>query len=197
MNVPEAMPLALAKSTAPEVVTSPALSLTALPGDGGIRTRKVAILAADGVHGASIVAVRAALTAAGAVACIVAPRLGPVRTTDGESVEATGTLENSPPVLFDSLVLPDGSDGVGLLAGYGQTLEFVTNQYRHGKTILAVGASKAILDEAGISTQLPSGGPDPGVLLSSVEAIDKGTAAFIAAAGKHRHPARETDPPRI
>ena len=33
----------------PEVVTSPALSLTALPGDGGIRTRKVAILAADGV----------------------------------------------------------------------------------------------------------------------------------------------------
>ena len=197
MNVPEAMPLALAKSTAPEVVMSPALSLTALPGDGGIRTRKVAILAADGVHGASIVAVQAALTAAGAVACIIAPRLGPVRTADGESVEATGTLENSPPELFDSLVLPDGSDGVGLLAGYGQTLEFVTNQYRHGKTILAIGASKAILDEAGISTQLPSGGPDPGVLLSSVEAIDKGTTAFIAAAGKHRHPARETDPPRI
>lgn len=197
MNVPEAMPLALAKSTAPEVVMSPALSLTALPGDGGIRTRKVAILAADGVHGASIVAVQATLTAAGAVTCIVAPRLGPVRTADGESVEATGTLENSPPVLFDSLVLPDGSDGVGLLAGYGQTLEFVTNQYRHGKTILAIGASKAILDEAGISTQLPSGGPDPGVLLSSVEAIDKGTTAFIAAAGKHRHPARETDPPRI
>ena len=197
MNVPEAMPLALAKSTAPEVVMSPALSLTALPGDGGIRTRKVAILAADGVHGASIVAVQAALTAAGAVACIIAPRLGPVRTADGESVEATGTLENSPPVLFDSLVLPDGSDGVGLLAGYGQTLEFVTNQYRHGKTILAIGASGAILDEAGISIQLPSGSPDPGVLLSSVEAIDKGTTAFIAAAGKHRHPARETDPPRI
>ena len=197
VKVPKAMPKALAKSMPPEVLKSPALSLTALPGDGGIRTRKVAILVADGVHGASIAAVQAALTAAGAVACIVAPRLGPVKTADGEAVEATGTLENSPPVLFDSLVLPDGCDGVGLLAGYGQTLEFVSNQYRHGKTILAIGASKLILDKAGIATELPSGDPDPGVLLASVEALDNSAAAFIAAAGRHRHPARETDPPRI
>ncbi|HRQ59384.1 MAG TPA: catalase [Azoarcus taiwanensis] len=197
VKVPEAMPRALAKSTPPEVVKSPALSLTARPGDGGIRTRKVAILVADGVHGASVGAVQAALTAAGAVACVVAPRPGPVKTTDGASVEATGTLENSPPVLFDALVLPDGGDGVTLLAGYGQTLEFVTNQYRHGKTILALGASKALLDKAGIATTLGSGKPDPGVLLASVDALDDGTAAFIAAAGKHRHPARDTDPPRI
>jgi catalase len=48
MKVPKAMPRALAKSMAPEVTQSPALSLTARPGDGGIRTRKVAILVADG-----------------------------------------------------------------------------------------------------------------------------------------------------
>ena len=197
VKVPEAMPKALAKSVPPEVTKSPALSLTALPGDGGIRTRKVAILVADGVHGASIVAVQTALTAVGAVACIVAPRLGPVKTADGESVEGTGTLENSPPVLFDALVLPDGGDGVTLLAGYGQTLEFVTNQYRHGKTILALGASKALLDKAGIATTLASGRPDPGILLADVDTLDDGAEAFIAAAGKHRHPARETDPPRI
>jgi catalase len=197
MEVPEAMPKALAKCIPPEVAKSPALSLTALPGDGSIRSRKVAILVADGVHGASVVAARAALTAAGAVACIVAPRLGPVNTADGESVEATATLENSPPVLFDALVLPDGSDGVKLLAGYGQTLEFVTNQYRHGKTILAIGAAQALLDEAGIASTLVSGKPDPGILLAGADTIDDGVAAFIAAVGKHRHPARETDPPQI
>jgi catalase len=65
-----------------------------------------------------------------------------LKTADGRSVEATGTLENSPPVLFDALVLPDGGDGVTLLAGYGQTREFVTNHYRHGKTILALGRLK-------------------------------------------------------
>jgi catalase len=197
VKVPKAMPKALAKFTAPEVLKSPALSLTALPGDGGIRSRKVAILVADGVHGASIVAVQEALTAAGAVACIVAPRLGPVNTADGESLAATATLENSAPVLFDALVLPDGGDGVKNLAGYGQTLEFVTNQYRHGKTILAIGAAKALLDKAGIANTLASGKPDPGILLAGGDTLGDGAAAFIAAVGKHRHPARETDPPEI
>jgi len=197
MELPEAMPKASAKSTPPEVVKSPALSLTALPGDGGIRTRKIAILVADGVHGASVVAVQAALSAAGAVACIVAPRLGPVKTADGESVEATGSLENSPPVLFDALVLPDGSDGVALLAGFGQTQEFVTNQYRHGKTILALGTAKTLLDKAGIANTLASGKPDSGIVLANVDTLDDGTAAFIAAAGKHRHPERDMDPPPV
>ncbi len=197
MKVPEAMPKALAKSIPPEVTQSPALSLMARPGDGGIRTRKVAILAADGVHGASIMAIQEALTSAGAVACIVAPRLGAVSTADGEALEASATLENSPPVLFDALVLPDGSDGVGVLARYGQTQEFVTNQYRHGKTILALGASNTLLDQAGIPTTLASGKPDPGILLAGADTLEDGAAAFIAAVGKHRHPERETNPPQI
>jgi hypothetical protein len=44
--------------------------------------------------------------------------------------------------------------------------------------------SKPILDKAGIAATLPSGDPDPGVLLASVEALDNSAAAFIAAAGK-------------
>jgi catalase len=197
MKVPAAMPTALAKSVRPEVTKSPALSLTARPGDGGIRSRKVAILVADGVDGASIMDVQTALTAAGAVVCLIAPRLGAVATADGTPMEATATLENSAPVLFDALVLPDGDDGVTLLAGYGQTQEFVTNQYRHGKTLLALGASKTLLDTAGIATTLASGEPDPGIVLASADTLGDGAAAFIAAVGKHRHPERETDPPRI
>ncbi|MBS2780717.1 catalase [Aeromonas salmonicida] len=193
MDVPEAMPKALAQSVPPEVFKSPALSLTALPGEGGIRTRKVAILIADGVHGASIVTLQTALVAAGAVVCLIAPHLGSVETADGDLLVAMGTLENSPPVLFDALVLPDGSKGVTRLAGYGQAQEFVITQYRHGKTILALGASNALLDKAGI----PSTQPDTGILQASVDTLADGTAAFIAALGKHRHPVRETNPPRL
>jgi catalase len=141
--------------------------------------------------------VQTALTAAGAVVCLIAPRLGAVATADGTPMEATATLENSAPVLFDALVLPDGDDGVTLLAGYGQTQEFVTNQYRHGKTLLALGASKTLLDTAGIATTLALGEPDPGIVLASADTLGDGAAAFIAAVGKHRHPERETDPPRI
>ncbi|MFC7418437.1 catalase [Iodobacter arcticus] len=196
VSLPENMPKALAIT--PEVTISPALSLTALPGAGDIRTRKVAILVADGVDGASVMSIQAALTAEGAVACMIAPRLGAVQTADGTLLLATATLENSPSVLFDALVLPDGAKGVALLARYGQTLEFVTNQYRHGKTILALGASKALLEKAGITITLPSGETDPGILqTASVDALDESVSAFFVAVGKHRHPARELDPPLI
>ena len=197
IKVPKAMPRALKKSVIPEVENSPVLSLMARPGDGGIRTRKIAILIASGVDGASIMGMQEALIEAGAVCCLIAPHLGPVETADGEMLQATGTLENSPPVLFDALVLPDGKDGVDLLAEYGQTLEFVTNQYRHGKTILAFGASRALIEEAGIAESLPSGEPDPGILLGVIDNLWESAAGFIAAVGKHRHPERETDPPRI
>ena len=197
MAVPAALPRALATPAEPEVTASTALSLTALPGDGGIRTRKVALLAATGVHGASLRAARAALQAAGAVCVVIAPRLGGVDTADGEALDATASFENSPPVLFDAVLLPDGQAGVTSLLSHAQAIDFVAQQYRHGKTLLALGASKALLDRAGVEAFLASGDPDPGVLMTEVDQAEAGHAAFITAIGKHRHPARETDPPQV
>ena len=197
MAVPAALLRALEVPNTPEVTASAALSLTALPGNGGIRTRKVAVLAAPGVHGASLRTVQAALHAAGAVTVVIAPRLGAIQTCDGEALEATASFENSPPVLFDAVLLPDGQAGVTSLLGLAQATDFVAQQYRHGKTLLALGVSKALLDQAGVSAYLASGDPDPGVLLAEVEEAEAAQEAFIAAIGKHRHPARETDPPQV
>ncbi len=71
MAVPAAMPRALAKVPKPEVRQSPALSLLARPGDGGIRTRKIALLVADGIDGEALAKVQAELLAAGAVPRLV------------------------------------------------------------------------------------------------------------------------------
>ena len=198
MDMPDPLPKALKRPTTPEITVSPALSLTALPGEAGIRTRKVAILAADGVDGASIAAVQAALFEAGAVPMVIAPRIGPVKTADRKPLDAGGSLENSPPVVFDALVLPDGEAGVALLARHGQTAEFITNQYRHGKTILALGAGGTLLDKCGVSNTLPSGAEDPGIVRWADSAdVDQAADAFIDAVARHRHPERETDPPLI
>ena len=191
MAVPEAMPKVLAQPATPEVTTSAALSLTALPGDGGIRTRSVAILVADGVDGPSITAVQAALRAAGATVHLIAARLGPVKTANGKPFDASGTLENSAPVLFDGLVLPDGDSGVKLLGSHVEVMDFISNQYRHGKTILALGASKLLLDRAGIEATLAGGQADPGILMAAAGQVDHAVAGFIAALGQHRHPERE------
>jgi catalase len=197
MDVPPALPKALDTQVEPEVTVSPALSLLARPGDGGIRTRKIAILIADGVEAESIAQVQQALLDAGAVPSLLAPRLGTVTSADGTALEPAATLENSPPVLFDALVLPDGDKAVQALAGVGQTNEFVVNQYRHCKTILAFGASLALLDAAGVSSQLQSGDEDPGVIVASAASAANAVGAFITAVGQHRHTSRDSDPPLV
>ena len=195
-ELPEPLPRVLENPAKPEVTSSPALSLTALPGETGVRTRKVAILVADGVEGTAIVSLFDALTEAGAVPHFVGPRLGSFTTAHDEMIDADLSMENAPMVLFDALVLPDGEDGVEALAADGHTTEFVTNAYRHCKTILAYGASRTLLDRAGISLTVHASDPGAGVLL--VESTDgDSVGAFMEALAKHRHLERESDPPKV
>jgi len=196
IDLPQAMPRAIKRTPKPEIKVSKALSLLALPGNGGIATRKIAVLIANGIESESVSAVMDALTEAGAVPKLLGSRLGTVTSEDGETFEVDATLENSPSVLFDALVLPDGMEAVENLARDGHTLEFLKDQYRHCKTILALGASSMLLEKLGIRPDLPTGTVDPGLLIeSSSDALDP--QVFIAAVGKHRHAARDTDPPLI
>jgi catalase len=187
--VPEPMPRAVEDSPDPEISESKALSLYALPGDGGIATRRIALLIADGIESESVAAVLATLADAGAVARLLGVRLGTVRGVDGEEFEVDATLENSPSVLFDAVVLPDGDEALRALAAAGQTAEFIKDQYRHGKTILALGTSANLLDGLGIGAELPNGERDPGLLFDAKR--------FAAAVARHRHPERDCDPPRV
>ncbi|MDQ3206273.1 MAG: catalase [Pseudomonadota bacterium] len=194
--MPKAMPRAIAKPPKPEVSESPTLSMFARPGDGGIRSRKIALLIADGMAGASIAALRDALLEAGAMPRLIGSRLGSYTAASGEVFEADASMETEPSVLFDALVLPDGDDAVKALSLNGQCPEYIQNQYRHCKTILALGASQSLLEAAGASPVLLDGKPDPGVLIA--EADHGGIAQkFIAAVAMHRHWARESDPPVV
>jgi catalase len=197
LGLPQVMPRAIESPPPAEVLASPALSLMALPGDGGIATRRIAILIANGIEGTSITELTDALAEAGAMPRLLGSRLGLITSGDGDTYEVDATMENSPSVLFDALVLPDGREAVEALAGDGHAVEFLKDQYRHCKTILALGASSLLLDRAGIPARLPSGDDDPGLLAGTWGEGGVGADAFIAAVGKHRHPVRDTDPPLI
>ena len=197
LELPDPMPRASDKAPAAETSSSPALSLMALPGEGGIATRKVAILIADGFEGGSISILVSALTEAGAVTRILSNRLGSVKSADGAAVEVDATLENSPSVLFDAMVLPDGIEAVERLAKDGHSLEFLKDQYRHGKSIVVLGAASKLLKKAGIFEVLPSGEPDPGLLVAEPSGYDTVANSFLTAIARHRHPERDTDPPVI
>ena len=197
IELPDAMPRVIKQAPKPEVGVSPALSLLALPGDGGIRTRKVAILMADGVESESITALLGELTAAGAVTRLLGSRLGTVTGADGAMFEVDATLENSPSVLFDGLVVPDGDEAIETLTDDGHVSEFLKDQYRHCKTILALGNASRLLKEAGIALETPDGELDPGLIVQSSADYAEQAQAFIVALGKHRHPERDRDPPPV
>ena len=174
---------------------SPALFLMARPGDGSIKARRIAILVAEGAESQSLEALAGELLTAGAVPRFVGARLGEVTLTGGARHVDT-TVEAMPSVLWDAVVIPDGDDAVEQLGIDGRVIEFVKDQYRHCKPILAIGSATGLLQKAGVPETLVSGQADPGLLL--MEGDDaSGIAAFIAAIAKHRHFERETDPPRV
>ena len=199
MELPDPMPLALAEPAAPEVTRSPALSLLARPGDSPLPGRKVALLVGPGVEGESVAKVQAALLARGVVARLVGPRIGPMATLDGNTLEADASLENEPGFLFDGLVLPDGDEAVAALAQDGHTLEFIKDQFRHCKPILAIGAARGLLAKAGLPASMDKSQEQGGTGLFMVDAdlLDEAVVAFIDALAKHRHFGREMDPPLL
>ncbi|PKM19433.1 MAG: catalase HPII [Gammaproteobacteria bacterium HGW-Gammaproteobacteria-15] len=191
ITLPQAMPKAIAETQPPEVTESPALSLTALPGECGIRTRQIAVLVDNGVHYASLLSLYKALTDAGAVVHFVGPRVGTFVSGSGEQIIANKSMENSPSVLFDALVLPDGKDAVQALAACVDTADFIINQFRHGKAMLAVGASRQLLKSVGIDA---SSTKAHGVLLADCAKVEEIASTFIKAVAAHRHPSRDTKP---
>jgi catalase len=125
----------------------------------------------------------------------VSTTLGSVQPADGNAIQVDVSLEAAPAVLYDALVLPDGDEAVSALRADGRTCEFVKDQYRHCKPILAFGSGAQLLRACGIDAALLDGEPDPGLIVASD--TSSGSADFIAAIAAHRHFARETDPPRV
>jgi catalase len=188
MQLPKPMGRATKRPPTPEVEHSPPLSLMARRGDSSIATRKVAVMIGDGMDAASVERILPALTKAGAVTRLLGVRLGTVKSSQGVSVEADATLENSPAVLFDGLVVPDGLDS---LASKGQAVEFLKDQFRHCKTILVMGKSAVLLQRAGV----PYNKPDAGLIVGEPGA--QAAEMFMIALAKHRHVERDLDPPPV
>jgi catalase len=196
-ELPDPLPLAVKRTPKPEVQRSPALSLFARPGSQGIRTRRVAILVADGVNAQAASALHTALLGEGAVPRFVGIKLGEVRAREGGSLDVEVSLEAAPAALWDAVIVPGGEAAVSALAESGHALEFLKDQYRHCKPILLLGTAADLLDAAGIALRLESDAEDTGLLEFAEGDEESATTAFVNALTRHRHFERETDPPRV
>jgi len=166
------------KSTS--VTESPALSQANLL-SGDIVSRKVAILAANGVDGAAIDALKKALEAEGAHAKLLGPTSAPVTAKDGTVLPVDASMEGMPSIAFDAVFVPGGADSVNALSTDGVALHFLLEAYKHLKAIALGGEASQLLDVLHLEA-------DEGLLVGK---DSKAFKAFFAAIAQHRVWARE------
>jgi len=189
MTVPEPLPLATTLPT-PTYAPSPALSLLARPGQTGIATRKVAIFVASGVDGDLVMKAYADLLAGGAVPRLVGTKMGKVNNAVGAPLEVEISVEAGPAVLYDAVIVPDGTDA---MAREAKVIDFLRDQHSHCKPILVMGTGATLLTKAGLDGKLPDGSEDPTLIMGDVADAAAGLTKFEAALAGHRSFAREPD----
>lgn len=168
-----------------------ALRMTGGPG-GSVKTRKVAILVANGVESAPLRRIQHDLTEAGALCKLVAQHLGTVSTASGRQLAVDHTFANMPSVMFDAVLIPGGALSAATLSGLGEAVHFVLEAYKHCKTICAVNDGVQLLGTLGFSQgknpELVTV-PTAGVLIADGRKVLDGQVSqdFMAAIALHRH----------
>jgi catalase len=178
LPLPEPLPL-IAPKVPQGVDVSPGLSLLARPGDGSVATRRIAVIVTDGMDTAAASALYDALASAGAMPRTIGRRLGMIAATSGDALPVEVTFEAAPSVLWDAVILPSGD--VTALAADDHVSEFLMQQWRHNKAILAPLSARPLLAAAGIAADSA-----PGLLLVADDALADAADAFMGAVAGHR-----------
>jgi len=172
---------------------SPALSLANLA-ETSLATRKVALLAADGVDDGPLRQISDALTAEGAICEVLAPHGGSVRTADGGSLPVDRAISTMASVLYDAVLVAGGETAVQALARDGEARHYVAQAFKHGKAVGAIGDGVELVRSAPLGDVRTAGLGEAGVVedrgvvtLSAGDGIDDFVGAFVGAVAGPRH----------
>ncbi|MBE1577938.1 catalase [Amycolatopsis roodepoortensis] len=179
--------------------TSPALSQLNQPSVAPT-SRKVAVLAADGVDTIGVRRLVEALTEQGAIAEVLAPTEAELRPGgEGDPLRPDRQLNTMASVLYDAVAVPCGPGAINILERDGYAVHFVAEAYKHGKPVAAFGSGLDLLRRAGVTSKLADDTEtviDQGVVTTTAaEATlpDGFFASFLAQLGEHRSWLRKTD----
>jgi catalase len=172
------------------IESSAALSMDGTQKDS-IKSRKIAILAANGVNGAAIQQMKKALTDEGAVAEIIAPKLGEIVTDKGASIKVDKNLRTVSSVLYDAVYIPGGKESIDAVANEADAIYFINQAYKHCKAIAADSEAATLIAKTSIGALLEENKALPGFVFGTRQ-NSKVAAQFIKAIAQHRFWERET-----
>jgi catalase len=179
---------------------SPALSQLNTATDS-IATRKIAVLAANGVDVTGVERFKEAMARQGAVVEVLAPTAGgSLAGGSGGELAVDRAFTTMASVLYDAVVVPCGPDSVETLSNDGYAMHFVSEAYKHLKAVGAFGSGVDLLRRTAVDEQLADSADvvvSNGVVSTAAAADDLSEQffeAFAAALALHRAWERETDP---
>ena len=155
-----------------------------------LQTRKVAILAADGVESDMITNMLAALLAEGMQGDIIAPRLGNIVASDDTEITVNKSLLTAASVFYDAVYIPGGINSVATLAADPDAIHFINEAWRHCKAVGAAADAVQVLEETYFAKKIPDNDPAISGLLTAIN-DQQSAAAFIEAMKQHRFWDRE------
>jgi catalase len=115
------------------------------PENPTIKSRRIAILVADGFDGVAVQGLRVALEVCGALPFVIGPRRGSIKASGPGSVQADHHFEGQRSTLFDAVFIAPGAQSVGTLAQDGRVVHWVREAFGHCKAIGAVGEGSCSL----------------------------------------------------
>lgn len=176
-----------------EVAKSEALSMAGTPKDS-IATRKIAILAADGVDGKSLSTVKDALVGQGAIVHIIAPRLGTILSQDDQQIDVDESFLTAASVLYDAVYLPGGTNSSATLKAEANAVHFLNEAFKHCKAIAADATAIQVLEATYFYKKLPDEYSQETVLREGIIVSDNLSSSvelFIKMIAQHRFWDRE------
>jgi catalase len=159
-----------------------------------IKSRKIAILAADGVDSNSLDTVKNALTREGAIVEVIAPRLGTVIAVDDTLVTVDQSFLTAASVLFDAVYVAGGTNAVATLAAEPDAVHFLNEAFRHCKPIAAADDALQVLEATYFSKKLPPDYSTESVLMEGIlvgKPNKKFSELFVNMIAMHRFWERE------
>lgn len=175
------------------IARSEALSMENTVKDG-IVSRKIAILAADGVDGKSLNSMKKALEDAGGVVHIIAPNLGMLLAADNSQIPVDESFLTAASVLYDAVYVPGGTNSVATLEAEANAVHFLNEAFKHCKAIAADEQALQVLEATYFSQKIPEEFSEDTVLSEGIVFGNTGfrlAALFIKAIAQHRFWNRE------
>ncbi len=157
-----------------------------------IKTRRIAILVADGVEAGPMRRLQQDMVHAGAVCKLVSAQLGNVSTSSSRQLAVDHTFASMPSVMFDAVLIPGGKSSALALCTLGDALHFVLEAYKHCKTICAINDGAQLLSSLGFglasNTQMVQV-PAAGIIVADARNVMDGQVSpqLIASIALHRH----------